>query len=127
MSIMKTDIGKIKILKSTKHGSEHWIMQRFTAAVLAVLFVWFMYFCIKVSGKSYEEVAKTCKETQHFIPLMLFLTTAFYHSTLGMQVVIEDYVNDISYRFALIVLLKIFSFVTVFALVFSAIYFLLGL
>lgn len=122
----RSDIAKAKNLGASGHGSEHWLMQRVSAIIMSVLFIWFAYFCISSSGMRYKEVVEHLKLAHNFIPFILLIVTAFYHSSLGMQVVIEDYVSNLAVRYFLVLTLKIFAFVTVFTVLFSSIYFLIG-
>lgn len=125
-SSFKSNISKARNLGASHHGSSHWIMQRLSSILLVFLFIWFAYFLISVSGLTYLGVISQIKHPSNFIPFILLVLTSFYHSSLGMQVVIEDYISCLMLRYFMIITLKFFVFITVFTVLFSSIYFLIN-
>lgn len=121
---IRSDLGKAKSLGSSAHGSHHWLMQRLSAILMIPLFLWAAYFFHAVSTLQYNEVLHVMKQPWNLVPLLLLLTTGLYHGMLGMQVVIEDYISCIKWRTILILMLKLFTYVTIFSVLVAAIYFL---
>ena len=120
---IKSELAKAKNLGSSSHGSEHWLMQRFSAILLLVLLTWLVCFVLRASTLNYKEVVEMIKHPVNFIPAMLFLTIGIYHGKLGLQVVIEDYISNLCIRNGLIISLKLYSFVTIFVLIAASVYF----
>ncbi|MDX1924810.1 MAG: succinate dehydrogenase, hydrophobic membrane anchor protein [Rickettsiaceae bacterium] len=122
-SSLKSGVAKARNLGSSGHGSGHWIMQRLSALLLIPLFIWFVYFMYVVVHTEEEDIANILQMPKNFAPLLLLITASLYHSMLGMQVVIEDYISCLCTRNFLIIGLKLFTFVTIFFLSIAIIYF----
>lgn len=71
----------------------HWWMQRLTAAVLAPLVVWLAFSLAMLGNASYEAVVSWLKTPAVTGFLVIFIAVTFYHTKLGVQVIIEDYVG----------------------------------
>lgn len=80
-------------LGSAKSGAEHWSLQRLTAVALLPLSLWFAYSLASLESLSYAAVVAWMEEPITAILLLLGVSIALYHSHLGVQVVIEDYVG----------------------------------
>jgi len=74
---------------------------------------WLVYFIHSISGQDAVGVMQYLQKPYNLIPALLFLMTGLYHGSLGMQVVIEDYVSNLSARYFLIIAVKIFTIVTI--------------
>lgn len=125
-SSTRSGLSKAKNLGSAKSGTHHWVMQRISSILLVFLYIWFVYFCIKIGGTDHKYAIEQAKLPYNFLALILFLSSGIYHGMLGMQVIIEDYISLLPVRFVFLITLKIFSFVTLFALIYSAIYFMIN-
>ncbi|NDB83237.1 MAG: succinate dehydrogenase, hydrophobic membrane anchor protein [Alphaproteobacteria bacterium] len=122
---LRSAIAKAKNLGSSGHGSSHWLAQRLSAILLMPLFIWALFFAISASKANGEELMALVKRPSNGAPILFLMITALYHSGLGMQVVIEDYISSICLRNILIILLKIFTATTIFFLSFAVLYFVL--
>ena len=71
----------------------HWWMQRLTAAALVPLVVWLAFSLAMLGNASYEAVVSWLKAPSVTSFLVIFIALTFYHTKLGMQVIIEDYVG----------------------------------
>lgn len=108
-----------------KSGAEKWVAERLTAVFLFLTFFWFLHFCFGAASKSAKMLLEDLKLPHNFLGSMLFVITAFYHSLLGMEVVIEDYIHNLKLRHALITLLRIFVIITVASFLVALIYLLI--
>lgn len=88
-----TDRSRAIGLGSAKDGTAHFWSQRITAIALIPLGLLFVFpFAITV-GDGYEAVNALYSNPLHAIVAGLFIIVAFNHLRLGVQVVVEDYVQ----------------------------------
>ncbi len=90
---LRTPIAQIRGLGSAKDGVGHWKMQRLTAIANVILVSWFLISAISLAGASYEETRAWLASPLSASLMLLLIASAFYHTKLGVQVVIEDYVH----------------------------------
>lgn len=81
-------------LGSAKTGVEHWWRQRVSALALVPLTVWFAASIIVHTGSDYVTFIAWLRTPIVSILMVLLLAGIFYHTALGLQVVIEDYVHS---------------------------------
>ena len=81
-------------------------MQRLTAIALIPLTVWFVISIIGIVGADHAAVVNWFSSPVISIFMILFVSTMVYHSTLGVQVVIEDYIHKERWKFGLLIALK---------------------
>ena len=90
---LQTPLGRVLGMGSAKTGAGHWWAQRLTAVALVPLGLWFVFALLGLQHGNYQMVAAWVAEPVNAILLILFVLTLVYHSSLGLQVVIEDYVH----------------------------------
>ncbi|MBK9494841.1 MAG: Succinate dehydrogenase/Fumarate reductase transmembrane subunit [Alphaproteobacteria bacterium ADurb.BinA280] len=97
MSLLKPSLrdplARVRGVGSARHGTEHFILQRISAVILALLTPWLLWLLITLIPADYATVRATLSNPIHAILLLSFLMALFWHSRLGLQVVIEDYVH----------------------------------
>jgi succinate dehydrogenase / fumarate reductase membrane anchor subunit len=90
---LRTPLSEAKGLGSAKEGAHHWWLQRLTAIALIPLAIWLAFAVAMLGNTSYENIL-TWLQTPHVaILLILFVIATFYHTQLGLQVIVEDYVH----------------------------------
>lgn len=89
----RTPIGQVRGLGSAHSGTQHFWWQRVTAAALVPLMLWFAYAMVFMAGAPYEAAVAFLHNPVHAVLMVLVIGTALYHSTLGVQVIIEDYIR----------------------------------
>jgi succinate dehydrogenase / fumarate reductase membrane anchor subunit len=87
-----TPLNRVLGLGTAKGAAEHWWMQRLTAVGLVVLGAWFAVELVLIPSFSYADVLAWVRRPYSSVMLILFVLAAAYHSYLGVQVVVEDYV-----------------------------------
>lgn len=90
----RTPIKNARGLGSAKHGTHHFFAIRLTSLALAPLSLWFLYFVITLLQADYLTATDAVAQPWNAILLIAFLVSTFWHTQLGMQVVIEDYVHN---------------------------------
>lgn len=88
-----TPLNRVLGLGSAKGGAEHWWLQRVTAVALAALGLWLAVSLATLPDFTYPTVVIWIEHPATTILLFLTVLTATYHSYLGVQVVLEDYVH----------------------------------
>ncbi|MEO8309229.1 MAG: succinate dehydrogenase, hydrophobic membrane anchor protein [Pseudomonadota bacterium] len=74
-------------------ASRHWSAQRLTAIVLVPLAIWFLVALLTLPDLAYATVHAWVARPLSATLLCLLVVFLFWHSRLGVQVVIEDYVH----------------------------------
>ena len=78
---------------SAKDGTEHWWAQRVTAIALLILGSWFLYSIMRLDGFAHSAMLDWAARPFNSVMLLLLSLTLAWHSALGVQVVLEDYVH----------------------------------
>ncbi len=90
---LRSPLGRVLGLGTAKDGTEHWWAQRVSAVALIILGIWSVAVLVLAEGYSYSEIVAFIQRPLNAILLSLLCVTLAYHSYLGIQVVIEDYVH----------------------------------
>ncbi len=106
----RTALGRVRGLGSAKEGVHHWWAQRLTAIALIPLSLWFVAGLIKAVNGGYAAAAQWLARPMSAVMAVLLLIALFHHTQLGLQVVIEDYVHHEGTKLALVVAVKLVSF-----------------
>ena len=104
---MRSPLGRAIGLGSAKEGVERWLLQRVTAVALAPLVLWFVIALIGLVGADFDTVQEWVGRPLPAICLVLLLIATFYHASLGLQVVIEDYVHGELSRLGVVILVRL--------------------
>lgn len=102
-----TPFKKAHGLGGVRTGPHHWWLQRLTAIALIPLTVWVAFVVAGLVGKDYATVTAWFDQPFHAVMLVLFVFFVVYHASLGLQVVIEDYVHTPALRIASLIAIKL--------------------
>jgi succinate dehydrogenase / fumarate reductase membrane anchor subunit len=97
-------LNKVLGLGSAKGGSEHWWVQRLSAVALVPLGLWLLIAVAGLADFSYASVTQWVSSPLNSILLIALVLTMVYHSHLGIQVVVEDYVHGKGMKTATLVI-----------------------
>ena len=89
---LRSPLGKALGRGSAKQGVGHWWVQRTTAVALVPLTLWFAFELVHLQTASFDAVRGWVAGGFHPVLLVLLIGAMSWHSCLGVQVVIEDYV-----------------------------------
>ncbi len=95
---LRSPLGKVMGLGSAKEGTGHWWMQRVTAIALIGLGLWFMISLVAIGDFGYRSTVAWLARPLNAVLLSSFVLTMLYHSKLGVQIVIEDYVGSPAWK-----------------------------
>ncbi len=91
---LRTPLARVRGLGASRDGLAHWRAQRLTALALIPLSVWLVGWLIALAGASHAEVVAWIRSPWNAALHVLFIAAFFHHAQLGVQVIIEDYVQD---------------------------------
>lgn len=90
---MRSPLGNALGLGSAGEGASNWWTERLTAVALVPLTFWLVFSLLSLAAMTREEAMLWMQSPVNAVLLVLFLLTMFYHSFLGLQVIIEDYMH----------------------------------
>ncbi len=90
---LRSPLGRVLGLGSAKGGTGHWWAQRMTAVALVFLGLWFLISILLLDNLRFDAVSTWVGKPLNNILMVLTFASLAYHSKLGVQVVIEDYVH----------------------------------
>lgn len=91
---LRSPLGRVLGSGSAKEGTDHWWSQRVTAMGLVVLGSWFLISMMTLESFDQRSIQLWAGKAWNSVMLLLLGITLAYHSSLGLKVVIEDYVHD---------------------------------
>lgn len=103
---LQTPLARARGLGSAKEGVHHWWSQRLTAIALVPLSLWFIYSLVAISGAEYAVVVAWLGQPINAVLMLLFLFSLYFHAVLGVQVVIEDYIDSEWQKITCLILIK---------------------
>jgi len=71
-----------------------WIVQRLSAIFLFLLFLWFVISIYSIELNDYEQTLSWIKKGKNSLILFLFSSIVFLHASLGLSVIVEDYIHN---------------------------------
>ena len=93
MADMRTPLNKVRGLGSAKEGADHFWRQRVSALANIPLTLFLVATIALLAGKDHAQVAAYLGSPLAVIAMLALIVSATVHMRLGMQVIIEDYVN----------------------------------
>lgn len=91
---LRTPLGRVRGLGSAKGGTHHWWVQRVTSVVLLPLTLWFVLSAAGLAGAGYDATIAWIARPWNAVLLLATIGVTFYHTALGLQVIVEDYANQ---------------------------------
>lgn len=101
---VQTPLARVEGLGAAHSGTGHFWRQRIGAAALIPLSIWFVCTALALIGADRDAAVAFLAQPVNAIAMALFVIAALNHMTLGIQVVIEDYVHDEGPKIALLLL-----------------------
>ena len=108
---LRSPVGRVLGLGSAGEGSGHWWTQRVTSVALVLLGLWFVFSLVRMHDVSYVAVTAWIGSPFNAVLLALLIGTMVYHSMLGVQVVVEDYVSHHGTKIVTLLVLNFLHYV----------------
>ena len=105
-----TSIGRVRGLGSAKEGVHHWLVQRSTAIGNLLLGVYLAVSFVLLPDFSHGTIVGWMGDTIPSIALALFVISSFWHARLGLQTLVEDYIDDDGTKLGVLILLNLLTF-----------------
>lgn len=106
----QTPLHKVQGMGAAHTGTGHFWRERVTALALAPLSLWFLYVMLGMVGASVVTPAQFFQHPWNGALMAAFISFSLYHASLGLQVVIEDYVHGHAAKLTLIILIQFAAF-----------------
>ncbi len=89
----RTPLARARGLGAAREGLHAWWRQRVTAVALIPLSLWFALSLALLPQTDYASLVRWITSPWNTVLLISVIIISFYHATLGLQVIIEDYVH----------------------------------
>ena len=103
---MQNPLARVRGKGSSGGGGQHWRSQRYSSLVLLLTTVWILWMGVWLAGADYATASAAMSSPVNAGMAILMAGAVFYHTQLGLQVVIEDYVHIAALEFALLVFVR---------------------
>jgi succinate dehydrogenase / fumarate reductase membrane anchor subunit len=91
---MRTPLGRVRNLGAAHSGTGDFWRQRLTAVAMTILIIPVIVVVIMLLGRNQAGAAQILGSLPIAMIMLLFVVASCWHMKIGMQVVIEDYVQN---------------------------------
>jgi succinate dehydrogenase / fumarate reductase membrane anchor subunit len=112
MSSLQTPLHKVEGMGPSHSGTGHFWHERVTAVALIPLSLWFLYVMLGLAGTSEVTALRILGNPVNALLMAAFIVFSLYHAALGLQVVIDDYVQTAGAKIFLLLVVR-FSVIAV--------------
>lgn len=91
---------------STRQGAGDWLAERVSSVALVPLSLWFIFAAVGLSGADHAQAAAWLATPFNTTAMILFVVVLFWHTQLGLRVIIEDYVHHEMIKLASLMLVN---------------------
>ncbi len=89
----RTPLKQAMGLGSAKYGVAHFIAQRVTAVAIGLAVLYSIFVLFGAVGQDYDGVRALVAQPVNAAVLIALVVAACWHASLGVQVIIEDYIH----------------------------------
>ena len=105
-----TEIGEVRGLGSAHRGAGHWVLMHTTSAASLVTCAYLVISFLLLPDLTYPTVTGWLKGLGPSFALGLLIVAVFWHARLGLQELIEDYVDNPAMKYAAILKMNLLAF-----------------
>ena len=106
VEVMRSYLSRARGVGAAGSGIHHWWAERVTAIALVPLTVWFVYAVLHLLGAPQPAVHRFVASPVNTVMLLALVAMTFHHMQLGLQVVMEDYIDSQKWQAIAILLNK---------------------
>jgi succinate dehydrogenase / fumarate reductase membrane anchor subunit len=106
MKSAETPLHKVQGMGASHSGTGHFWRERVTSVVLIPLSLWFAFTLLGLVGTNEVTMVQYLARPWNALLMAAFATISAYHMSLGLQVVIDDYVHTPGAKIALLILVR---------------------
>ena len=106
---MRTPLGRVRALGASHSGTGDFWRQRLTAVAMVLLILPVIIVVMMLLGRNQAGAAQILGSPLVAIVMLLFIIASVWHMKIGMQVVIEDYVQSEKLKLAAVMANNFFS------------------
>jgi len=106
MSTGQTPLHKVRGLGASHSGTGHFWHERVTAVALIPLSLWFLYVMLGLAGTSEVTALQFLAHPWNAILMGAFVGFSLWHTYLGLQVVIDDYIHTPGMKIFLLLIVR---------------------
>lgn len=104
---LKSPLGRVLGLGSAGTGTGHWWGQRLSAVAMVPLTLWFALSLLGLPSLDFYSVNAWAGSPLRALLLLFLVLAVVFHSSLGTQVVAEDYIHDPGRRAVVLAILRL--------------------
>ena len=121
MNSLETPLHKVQGLGASHSGTGHFWRQRVTAFALVPLGLWFAFAVLGLIDTNEVAILSFLSQPWNALLMAAFATILLYHMSLGLQVVVDDYVHGAGMKIFLLLLIRFFWIATTVTCIFALI------
>lgn len=103
---LRSPLARARGLGAAHNGTHHWWAQRLTAIALLPLLLWFAVAIVSLATADHATATAWLRAPVNAVLMLALIAALFHHMQLGLQVVIEDYVQGHARKFAALIAVR---------------------
>ena len=116
---MRTPLARVRNLGASHSGTSDFWRQRLTAVAMVLLIVPVIVVVMMLLGRNHAGAAQILGSLPIAVIMLLFIIASAWHMKIGMQVVIEDYVQSETLKIAAVMANNFFSIAVALASIYA--------
>ena len=90
----KTALGRVRGLGPSGEGAHHWYEERLSSIAVLLLLLWLLVSLLRLPTLDLPTLGEWLAQPLAAAPMLLLVFALFWHSWMGLKVIVEDYVHE---------------------------------